>query len=163
MAGYDRDSRPMEWYTKNFDFSSLASAAQNTGRLYSAQDEGLRNIKGATITRIIVDVGLRAESVAQLVRMFWGILIVSAEARIGLTLPDADDMSDRHDWLVRGRLFTIQDSLSDSSQWAWARLDLRAQRIMRSEEDELVIIFDAGSDGFTMERTAFVRTLVRLP
>ena len=156
-------SRPLEWYTKDQSFTAIASAAQSADTLYSAAGEGVSFIKGATVTRMIIDVFLRAGSVAQLCRLFWGITIVSAEATAASAFPDVDDLTDRHDWLVRGRLMTIQDSLSDSSQWDRVHLDLRTQRVIRSEESELMFIVDAGSDGFAMEWAHFIRTLIRKP
>jgi len=156
-------ARTLEWYSKDQPFIAIASAGQGVQRLYSAVDEGRTVVKDATVTRLIVDIKLRADAVGQIVRLWWGIVIVSTEARQASALPDADDMSDRHDWLVRGRLDTIQLSLSDSSQWASRSYDLRTQRVLRSEESELVLVVDAGSDGFTMNWSTFVRTLIRHP
>ncbi len=155
--------RRLQWYTKNQDFAAIGSASQANMRMYSAIDEGRGDIKGATVTRMIIDIGLRSPTVAQLTRLFWGIVIVDTEARIAGGLPDADDMSDRHDWLIRGRLFNIQSDLSDSSQWTMRHYDIKTQRILRSEEHELLLVIDAGSDGFTMEWTAFTRALMRMP
>ena len=159
-----RNRRPFEWYSsRQGAFVTLASGAQTNLLLYNAISLGVRNIKGATITRIIGQLKLRADSLAQNVDLHYGIVVVNADARAAGAFPDPDDLSDRPDWMVRGLLQTVQASLSDSTQWDVAKFDLRAQRILRSEEDELHLILTAGATGFILEWSAFFRVLVRLP
>ena len=100
---------------------------------------------------MIIDLRLAADSVAQRVQLLWGIVVVNADARAAGAFPDADDMTDRADWLVRGKMETIQDSLSDASQWDRVSLDLRAQRILHSEEAELHLIIDSVGTGFILQ------------
>ena len=155
--------RPVEWFTVETDFLSLATGAQTNKLLYNAASSSSAAVKGATVTRMIVDVRLRATSLAQLNKAFWGIVVINADARAANAFPDPAEMADRPGWLARGRLQTIQDSLSDASQWDKVQLDLRSQRILRAEGDELHLIFENGATGFTAEMSAFVRTLMRLP
>ena len=131
--------------------------------LVNETELGVREVKGATVTRMLLDIRLEASSLAQQVQCHWGIVIVNADARAAGAFPDADDLGDRADWLVRGHLRTVQDSLSDASQWDRVKADLRAQRVLRSEESELHLIMDAGSDGFTMVWSAYIRVLMKLP
>ncbi len=87
---------------------------------------------------------------------------MNADARAAGAFPDADDMSDRPGWMVRGRLQNIMLNVQDSSQWTRLHLDLRGQRRLRSEEDELQLILDS-SAGFTVEWSPFIRVLVKWP
>ena len=114
------------------------------------------------MTRTIVDLTCRANSVSQVVEMFYGIVVVNADARAAGSFPEADDMSDRPDWLVRGRMTTVTDSLFDSSQWHRVRLDLRSQRVLRSEEDELHVVIDNATAN-DLSWSAFVRVLMKMP
>ena len=155
--------RATQWLSTYKGRGNLASGVQDNLLLVNETELGVREVKGATVTRILLDIRLEASSVAQQVQMHWGIVVVNADARAAGAFPDADDYGDRADWLVRGHLRTIQSDLSDASQWDRVRADLRAQRILRSEESELHLIVDAGSDGFTMIWTAFIRVLMKLP
>ena len=158
-----RGSRDMEWFTSIQPFAAQGSGAQATAQLFDASIHGPRFIKGATVRRMIIDMKIRATAVAQLVELFWGIVIVSNDARVAGGLPDTEDSAERPDWLVRGRLQTIQASLSDSSQWARIDLDIRTGRTLRSEEDELDLILDASTSGFILERSHFIRVLMLMP
>jgi len=155
--------RPMQWYTVHRDFATLAALATTNTTLYSASVLGARNVIGATITRMIIDIGMRNDSLAQLNTLHWGIVIMNADARAAGAFPDPADETDRPDWLVRSRLQGNADSLSDSSQWNRIRMDLRAQRKFRSEEDELQLICKNSSAAFVNSWTMYIRTLVRLP
>ncbi len=160
---FDRTRRPTEWYSVDTVPFSMASGTQVGITLYSAVLQGARNILGSTITRTLLDFSLRGDSVAQEVAVFWGLLVMNADAVSASAFPEADDMSDRPDWLARGRMQTIQASLSDSSQWRRLMLDLRSQRVLRSEEDVYVLILDATTSGFQLNFSSFIRTLVTLP
>ena len=158
----NRNRRPTEWYTTDHPFTALGSGTGANFTMFNAISHGAQRILGSTITRNIIDVRLRASAVAQLVVVHWGIVVMNADARAAGAFPDPEDVSDRADWLVRGKLHTIQASLSDSSQWDRMSLDLRAQRRLHSEEDELQLIWFA-SGGFTAEFAAYIHTLIKLP
>ena len=156
--------RGMQWVDSFSSESNTLSVAtlQTNLLLFNDTTFGGRHVKGATATRLLVDITLKADSVAQYVTMIWGITMVNADARAAGHFPDPNDIADRAAWMVRTRMMTIQASLSDSSQWERLRLDLRAQRVFRSEEDELhLIINNAGS--FTLDWSAHVRTLIKDP
>jgi len=65
--------------------------------------------------------------------------------------------------LVRGAMNVNNSSLSDSSQWHRVNLDLRAQRVLRTEEDELHLIMNNLNTSFTVDVYAYIRVLVKLP
>jgi len=154
--------RATEWVSKDVIFTSLTSASQQTQNLYRGADVAW-SVKGSTVTRILLDFEMRPSVVAQVCRIYWGIVIVNADAVAALVFPDADDMTERSDWLARGMLTATMSDVQDSSQWKGIHRDLRAQRVMRAEDDELRLVVDAGSDGFTMTWRAMIRTLVKLP
>ena len=159
-----RASRPMQWYTGQQGFQTIADGAADNFTLYNAVSHGPRNIKGATITRMIIDLTIRADSVAQIVTGMWGILVMNADARAAGVFPDPADVTDRAGWMIRGRGETIQSDLSDASQWDRRQLDIRSQRVLRTEEDELQFIIDnISGGGRIIQYGIFIRVLVRLP
>ena len=160
----NRNTRPMQWYTSTQGFSTIADGATTSLLLYNAATLGTRNIKGATMTRLIIDLTIRADSVAQLAVVFWGIVVMNADAAAAAAFPDPEDMSDRAGWMVRGKSQTIQASLSDASQWDRRRMDIRSQRVLRTEEDELrLIVHNSSGSGVVAQWGPFIRVLARLP
>jgi hypothetical protein len=157
-----RNRRGFEWFSSDIDFADLAGDGQTNLLLYNAIGQGARFVKGATVTRMIIDLRMRANAVAQTVILFWGIVVVNADARAAGAFPEADDLTDRADWLIRGKMQTIQASLSDSSQWDTVKLDIKSQRVLRAEEDELHLILDSRGAN-VLEWTAFIRVLMRMP
>ena len=156
------NQRPMQWYDRFTAFANLTAGAITNHNLYTASIHGVRNIRGATLTRMIFEMHLRSDAVAQENNVNWGILIMNADARAAGAFPDPDDESDRAGWIVRGRLFSMQSDLSDYSQWTHRELDLRAQRIFRDEESELQLILK-NNGSFVAEWAIYLRMLIRLP
>jgi len=154
--------RETEWFTTNQGFLPIVAGAQANLTLFSASLIGARFVKGTTITRMIIDVIARNDAVAQTSILHWGIVPVNADARAAGAFPDADDMSDRAGWLMRGRLVFNSNAVSDSSQWAQRHYDLRSQRVLRNEEEELQFIIDSTSS-FTADWSAYIRVLVKWP
>ena len=159
---FNRNRRPMEWFNTSRSFTSLAASTQVSTTLFSAAAQGTRSVLGATVTRELLDIYVQAESVAQLVEMYYGLAILSQDAVLASGLPDPDSETDRADWLTRGRIMTIQASLSDSSQWGRVHLDLRSQRILRSEEDQVELIFN-NTTAFILKWAFDMRMLIKLP
>ena len=153
----------MEWYSTATSFATIASGAQTNLLLYNSTFMTSAPTRGVTITRMILDMRFRADSINQLPELFWGVTIINADARAAGAFPDADDMADKTDWMVRGRLMTIQSDLGDSSQWDRSQYDLRSQRIFRSSTDELHLILDASGSGVTGQWACFARVLVKFP
>ena len=157
-----RNRRPFEWYETAATMTSLGANAQTHAVIRSAIDQGAANLRGSTVTRLVGWVALKASTLTVLAELAFGIIIVNADARIAAALPDPNDPSDRANWMYRDRLLCQSGNLSDSSQWDRIRFDIRSQRIMRSEEDELVIIFNAGP--LNNPDFAFnIRSLIKLP
>jgi len=157
-----RVKRPLQWFDRQQDQADLAAGATTNLTLYSATIQGARFVRNATVTRMIVDLRLSADSVAQRIRLHWGIVIMNADARAAAAFLDPEDETDRAGWLVRGRMDVIQASLSDSSQWDRRMMDLRAQRMLRTEEDELQLIWH-NSSSFVCKFDAYLRILVKMP
>ena len=156
-----RSRRPLQWYDTELEFATLAVGGQTNLLLYNAVSLGARNIKGATVTRMLLDFDLRSDSLAQLNRLRWGIVMMNADARAAGAFPDPGDPSDRAGWLARGRMNNMMTS-QDASQWTTRHHDLRSQRIFHTEEDELHLILD-NNGGFILSFSAYIRLLVRLP
>ncbi len=157
-----RNERTLQWFTSEQNFTDLLTTAQLNLPLYDTTRVNAQFIKNATVTRMLVDLRCRANGVAQTVFFHWGIVVVNADAVVAAVFPDPQDLSDRAGWLARGKLTTIQASLSDSSQEDKMRVDLRSQRILRNEESTLQLVVH-NSSGFTLEWYAFIRVLMRMP
>jgi len=155
--------RPMQWVTRDIGPATLASGLLTNFILYNSLSITSAATKGVTITRMIVDIVAKNDALAQLNKAFWGIVPVNADASAAGGFPDPEDMTDRASWLARGRIVVNADSLSDSSQWSRTELDLRSQRILRSEQDELHLIVKNVATGFTIQWAAFIRVLLKLP
>lgn len=157
-----RGRRETEWFSQFVPWTALAGDAQTNQTLYNAVTHGLRFIKGATVTRIILDMYLRAVVVSEDTQLFFGILVMNADARAAGAFPEADDMTDRPDWMIRGVLqnrFTVAITTQLSTLKEY---DLRAQRVLRSEEDELQLILDNGNAN-ALSFSLFIRVLMKLP
>ncbi len=155
--------RTMQWFSKFAQQTNLASGGQANLALYNTSDVNFLFIKGATITRVILDLIWHPQTLTTASYLFWGLVIGNAEVFAAGSFPDADDMSDRAGWLGRGMLKAKSGNLSDGSQDPHVQLDLRSQRVMRTEEDDFRLILDASASGITGDYTAFVRTLIKLP
>ena len=153
--------RSTEWFTLDRRDQGLATDDQTNETLFNATSVGARSVKGTTITRMLIDLNLRAGSIAQRVNLYWGILVMNADARAAGAFPEADDVSDRAGWMVRGNMSTIMSDLSDGSQWLRIHRDIRSQRILHTEEDELQLILDSSASGFTLRWDAYIRVLVK--
>ncbi len=153
----------MQWFSTETPFGGLAGAAFGNLLLYNVTFQASAAVKGATVTRTIVDLRLQAGSVAQLTEVYWGIIVINADARAASAFPDPEDMSETAGWMVRGRMQVVQSDLSDRSQWDEVKMDLRGQRTLRNEKDELHLILKNGSASFTANWAAFIRVLMKLP
>ena len=152
--------RQLRWFDTLVGFTNLASGVQTNHDLLANQATDL--VMGSTITRIILKLALKANTLVTLHEMHYGISIVNADAVIGGALPDADVVSDRADWMLRGWLYARSSNLSDRSQDDVVQHDVRAQRILRASADRLHIILDASASGVTLQYAMYARVLVRL-
>jgi len=153
--------RKTQWVTTQSVAFVLIAGAQDALILFDINSLSIAP-KGCTITRLLLDLEWSSNAVGQDNTMFWGITTVSQDARAAGSLPETDIMIERAGWLGRGRMRNKMLNLDDYSQRTVLRLDLRSQRVIRNDTEELLLIVDnAGS--FSGIWTAFVRTLVKLP
>jgi len=155
--------RETNWFNLDAAFQNLGSGLTTNQTLLSDTTIGNRTIKGATVTRLIIDITIRNAVLAQNNVLYWGITKVNADARAAGAFPDPSDMNDKAGWMIRGRLQCNADSLTDPTQWVSRHYDLRAQRLFRNEEEELQLLIENSATGFTVSWTAFIRSLVKWP
>jgi len=154
--------RPVQWVSSQFSFSNFVAGATTNLLLYNSLSLGFAAVKGATVTRTILKLWVASQALAQLNELAWGITQVNADARAASAFPDPDDMSDRAGWMIRGWELNQMSDLSNSNQWTTVNMDLRGQRVLRNEQDELhLIVHNSGSFGLVW--SAFVRVLMKLP
>jgi len=155
--------RQTQWFGSRAAWSSLIASAQSNLLLYNTTSLASAPTKGTTVTRMIVTVRSRPDTIAQDVNLAWGIVVVNADARAAGAFPDPEDLGDRAGWLVRGDQLGKSANLSESSQWVITELDLRSQRILRSEQDELHLVVKNYAGATGLEWSAFIRVLMKLP
>ncbi len=85
-----RGKREKQWFTSITPFNTFASGVQGSIQLFNATIHGPRFIKGATVLRTIVEMELKATAVAQLVEIFWGLVVLNSDARVAGAVPEAD-------------------------------------------------------------------------
>jgi len=153
--------RTLKWVNVESDFTALAAGSQTNLLLFNEAVFGALTVKGMTVTRLLFDLKIRSDSLAQLNQLHYGIAIVNADARAAGAFPDANDMADRANWLVRGKLEN-QMTAQDTSQWTTMERDLRAQRVFRNEEEELHLII-RNSTSNVLSWSTFTRILMKLP
>ena len=96
--------------------------------------------------------------------MDWGIVLLSTEAVVAGSIPDVDDEDERVDWMGRGRLHVTTDILNSSTSLAHTSRDLRAQRVIRDEFQQLSIIMDVDTNGTGGLFVTFItRVLLKMP
>jgi len=158
-----RNRRETEWFTLQRAFADLAPDGQTNETLFNAISIGGRFIKGTTITRMIIDMTFRNQTAAQDNIATWGILVMNADARAAGAFPEADDVSDRAGWMIRAQELFNAVAVASSSDWKRTFVDLKSQRLLRTEEDELQLIIDNRSGSFTFAWAAYIRVLVKWP
>ena len=153
----------MQWFTSAVNpWQNLSALQQSNMLLYNVTYQAAALVKGATITRLIVDLQMRNTFLSQTAWMFWGITTVNADARAALAFPDPSDLGETAGWMVRGRLVATSLNLVGNQEITRTMLDIRSQRVFRNEKDELHLIVDNGPSA-GCEWTAFIRVLVKLP
>jgi len=155
-------ARAFKWATRRVVTQAVASANQVCVDLLPALnfEEALK--KGSTVTRIIAQVWSRPDTINQETELSFGIAIVNSDAAAANAFPDADIEGDNVAWFLRGMHVNRVSNLNDRSQWSYSSYDLRAQRVMRSAQEELHFIFDQSSGG-GIELFLWTRVLMRLP
>ncbi len=139
-------ARAMQWFSiVDEGDRSLASAAQFEADLLTGLSLDLT--KGATITRVLLDIVIAPDTVSQITHTSYGLVMVNDDQFSAGAVPEADANADRADWLLRARSRNTAAAISDSSQ-LWVRsYDLHSQRVLRSEKQTLALVLDQSSGG----------------
>lgn len=155
--------RETEWFALDrVPFQSLTGNSQTNETLFNATAVGARFVKGTTMTRMLIDIAIKPNSISQQVALAWGIVTMNADARAAGAFPDAEDVSDRAGWMMRGRLVTISANLSEASQWDRRTYDIRSQRVLRDEEQELQLVLN-NITANDLSWSVYIRLLVKWP
>ncbi len=152
--------RAFKWVTKSGGAEALAASAQVGKDLLPSFPTD--NIKGCTVTRIVGFLHVKPDTVAQASFTSFGIVLVNADSLSAGAFPDADIDADNVAWFVRGMTVNHVASLSVDSESRYWAYDLRAQRIMRSDKERLVLVLDQNNGGGVLLNYHW-RTLLKLP
>jgi len=157
-----RGDRILKWFTTLKNGQALSDNSQITFDLLA--DLSVSQTEKATITRILLEFYLRNDTVQNDKVMDWGIVLLAGEAVSAGAFPDADDEDERVDWLGRGRIVNTTDLLFRPENMRFRAYDLRAQRIIRDEFQQLRLILDVDSNGTGgLFVNVFCRVLLRMP
>jgi len=155
--------RAVKWFTTMFTDQAIASAGILPITLLDAVDQA--NMKGSTVTRMIIDIWGQADVLSARKRLDIGIIWIDTDAVIASALPDPEVESERADWLFRGTEFYVGTSSTPANARMWPRSwDIRSQRKCTSDLDQLMLIAKVNaitSGGILFSGT--VRVLLRLP
>ena len=118
------------------------------------QDE----VKGATVTRVILDLVYDISGVGTIDSLGIGLVVLNTDAIAVSAFPDPEDTFDQPGWLWR----TVHEVFQTDNPKFRQHLDLRAQRKFGGEESNLVLLMkNAGVN--TISIHGFARTLIRRP
>ena len=151
-------ARTLRWHETIIGSTALAGGAQTNHELAATIESS--ETRGATVTRMIIDISMHPEALTVIHETYWGITILPIEAVQAGAFPEADAIEEAN-WLVHGRMYARSENLSDSSRDPRVMLDIRSQRIFRARTDRLHIILDNQPNA--VNYSMFVRTLVRTP
>jgi len=154
--------RARRWYTVLRESQALGTNNQISFSILGNVPQA--NKESATVVRMLTNVHLRGDTVGAVKTIDYGVTWVDTEAVVSGSLPDVDQENDRQDWLMRERMVNVTAALTDEQQVTRERLDIRTKRVWRSEEDQLMLIFD--SDNLTSGGvfvTFSTRVLILLP
>ena len=154
--------RGFRWVTRRVIRRVIASGQQECIDLLAPYSSVVDNLKGHTVTRILMRFGSVADTVDQITECDYGIALVNADAAAAGAFPDADVEGDNVRWLLRDYQQNVVSSLTQRHQRVERTYDLRAQALLRSDQEELHLIVDQESGGgaiFSMQ----TRVLLRLP
>ena len=154
-----RVRRATQWYETIQQDIALLPSAQDFLDLLSNIASG--NRQGATVTRMILDIRIRAAALTAVHEMYWGIAVFNADAVAAGAFPESDLVDDTN-WLVHGRLLCASSNLSDHTQGDRVLMDIRSQRVLRAQQDRLIMVRD-NATATTITFNCFARVLVKHP
>jgi len=155
-------SRAFRWVTRLQTESPTAAGAQTCVDLLAPYSSVVDNLKGHTVTRILLTLTATPDAINEIGQVFYGIAIVNADAAAASAFPDADIESDNVRWLLRDYMDTRMTNLNDGSQKETRTYDLRAQALLRSDQEEVHLILDRTGVG-GMLHSMLSRVLLRMP
>ena len=150
----------LKWFTTINAHQAIPINGQITDDLL--EDMSASQTEGATVTRILLQLWARPDTINVSKMLSWGIVALDGEAVSAGAFPEADDEDERVDWLVRGALHASTAVLFENT--SYVERDLRAQRMLRDEFKKLRIIFDVdGVAAGGLFMFYMVRVLMRMP
>ena len=155
--------RAVKWFTTLGNRQALASGSQNDFNLLAAVSQA--NMKGSTVTRMIVDMWVDADTASSHKIMDFGILWLDGDAVAANVLPDTDVETERADYILRSRMVLSAHNVNtEVREGAFRHYDIRAQRICRADTDQLTLVvdLDSGTTG-GLFLDFMIRVLIRLP
>ena len=154
--------RGFRWVTRIFPRTAVAASAQQCVDLLVPYSSVVDNLKGHTVTRIILKIVVEADGAGPVSQTHWGIALVNADAAAALAFPDAEAEQDNVRWLLRDYSDNRLSSTTDHAQLTIERYDLRAQALLRSDQEELhLIVNQNAADGILF--SSMTRILLRMP
>ncbi len=153
--------RAVQWVDTIDRVNILPGSTTQTANLIG--DETGLNRKGHTITRIVMNLTLRANFVDLRYDVSWGLTLVNSDAAAATAFPNPEDEDDQPGWLLRD-VATLQTSdVDDGSQFLRMNYDIRAERLFRNQQQSLYFIIDQAASGNNLGWDLLTRVLVRLP
>ena len=133
--------RASEWFTTivNETIESTDQELIDVGALVLNDEK-----KGMTIVRALVDLTLVLVAAGTGGNLAMGLLMVGTEALAALAVPDADQAADKG-WMWRTQQVVSSSLANDRSQHVRIVQDLKSRRRFRSDDDEVILVFNAGT------------------
>ena len=155
----NRNRRPTQWYESIQQDVALNAGQQAHTDLLSNIATG--NRQGSTVTRMILDIQMRPGAITVTHEIYVGIAVLNADAVGASAFPDADSVDDT-DWLFHARLISNSSNVSDGTQGDRIRMDIRSQRVLRAQQDRLILVRD-NLIGAVTTYNHFIRVLMKHP
>ena len=155
-------ARAMKWYTTLVNENAISSGGFLRLPLLSGMS--IANMKGSTVTRMIIDIWLRPDTLSSFKILDFGILWYPQAAVDANAFPDLAIEDEKYDWLLRSRMYATGSVSGQNPIITEKHYDNGSQRICRATNDILMMLIDlnsvtAGGVFFSMSH----RGLVRLP
>ena len=155
----NRNRRATQWYETIS--AEVVLTAQLTSGVDLLSNLATGNRQGSTVTRMILDMTAHPTALTVVNELYWGVAVMNADALAAAAFPDPETV-DETNWLIHGRMLTRSSNLSGNEGDTRFSLDIRAQRILRSVSDRLVLVRRINTT-VDMDVSFFHRVLVKHP
>ena len=120
--------------------------AQTQTTINLLQNTSLGSLAGHTITRTLLTLDIypaEDEAVNQSAHISYGLLVVHQDTATAGAFPDTDGVPDAAPWLLRDGTVVIkfQGGVLDSREVVRVQYDLSGQRVLRTEQESMYLIF----------------------